>query len=140
MSLTSSFKNELFASNECPTEGSKLYIANPVQPQGEEESIGCFVSEGEGSIMKMLKELNMKLDLQTAEIMQLKAKLADHEATLSDHKAAIQKHEVRDQRWLFNNFINYLVQLLYGLEHALIISLIPNAYKYFPRAEGLPFR
>ena len=79
----------------------------------------------------------MKLDLQTAEIMQLKAKVADHEVTISDHenmiskrKLAIHKHEVRDQRWLFNDFINYLVQLQYGLEHALIISVIPSAYNF----------
>ena len=60
--------------------------------------------------MKLLKDLNMKLDLQTTEIMQLKAKVADHEVTISDHKKhdkkhkrklAIHKHEVRDQRWLF---------------------------------------
>ena len=65
--------------------------------------------------MKSLKDLNMKLDLQTTEIMQLKAKVADHEVTISDHKntisdhenmisehkLAIHKHEVRDQRWLF---------------------------------------
>ena len=95
--------------------------------------------------MKWLKDLNMKLDLQTTEIMQLKAKVADHEVTISDHeytisehKLAIHKHEV-NQRWLFNDFINYLVQLLYGLEHALIISVIPNAYRYFQGQKAYHF-
>ena len=72
-----------------------LSYISPIQSNHKERKnqFGCFVVEGEGSIMKLLKDLNMKLDLQTTEIMQLKAKVADHEVTISDHENTISHHE-----------------------------------------------
>ena len=128
MTDLSFFAKELVPSNGTAKPGDHLYAARPVDnediPAG---SIGCFVPEE--LILEETKILKTDRDSLFEDIKILKI---DYDSLLEDIKVLKRHQEMSDainQGRIAAELINDIAQLVYGLEHIKIVSMINNSNK-----------
>lgn len=95
-------------------------------------SFGSFARKGRKGIIQQvlddLAALKMKSEADHEELAALRMKAERMESDLTVTKEKLAKTNAVNQSLMFENLLNHLTQLFYGVEHADILTIVKDTY------------
>lgn len=131
-SPTANFTHELVKNTDGQHEGSQLYAARPVKPETQigSDEIGCYISDGKGSVLDILKSLQEDIKAIRLENSVMEAKISSQDDKIKSLQTEVGNLNARVQNHLAEKLNNLIVQVVYKIEHSLIVELFKDNSEY----------
>ena len=132
MSPTANFTHELIKNTDGQHEGSQLYAARPVKPETQigSNEIGCYISEGKGSVLDILKSLQADIKSIRLDNSAMEAKILSQDDKIKSLQTEVGNLNARVQNHLAEKLNNLIVQVVYIIEHSMIVEMFKGTSEY----------
>lgn len=132
MSPTANFTHELVKNTDGQHEGSQLNAARPVKPETQmgSDEIGCYISEGKGSVADILKSLQEDVKSIRLENSAMEAKILSQDDKIKSLQTVVGTLNARVQNHLAEKLNNLIVQVVYKIERSMIVEMFKDNSEY----------